>query len=197
MTALSALFPAGGAGVPYPSGVPILGPVPDALAAANVANTDYLLPFVPRSDVTIDALWWYRYDATASNIYMGLIDSSGNRLDDCSVDSDTTVGLHEISSTDFDLTAGSWYGIIINGSSSVIGGEPSANRTDNVTAQQAAYVSANPPPLSLFSGGTFPLTADRWVHPIKSRTNAAVPDPVTMSGFSGGTDHLLFGAVPA
>lgn len=197
MTALSTLFPSASGGTPYPSGVQIVGPIPDTVTAANLADTDYLLPFVPRADVTIDKLWWYRFDATAANIYMGMIDSSGNRLDDCAVDSDTTAGLHEISSTNFDLTAGNWYGIIINASAGVIGGEGSAARTDNIMSQQAAYIATNPLPLSIYSGGTFPVLAERFIQATKSRTNAAVPDPVTMSGFAGATDHLLFGAVPA
>lgn len=186
----------GGGGHPYPSGVPIIGPIPDQVGAANSSNTDYLLSFVPRADVTVDKLWWYRASATAGNIYMGVIDASGNRLDDCAVDSNTTIGVHEISTTNFDMVAGNWYGVIINGSAGVIGGEPSPSRSDTVNAQHAVYAMLNPPQLSMFSGGTFPLTSERWSMISRSRTNAAVPDPATMTGYNAGNDILLMGIVP-
>lgn len=198
MTALSSLIGGtDGGGHPYPSGVPIIGLIPDSISGANIADTDYLLPFVPRADLTVGKLWWYRANATAADIYIGVIDASGNRLDDCAVDNNTTIGLHEINTTNFDMTAGNWYGVVINASAAVIGGELNPSRGDVVTAQHAIYAMLNPVQLSMFSGGTFPTTPDRWPIITKGRTNSAIPDPVTMTGYSGGVDHLLLGVVPA
>jgi hypothetical protein len=198
MTDLSALGSGGGGNKPYPSGVPLIGPIPNNLATGLIAGHDYLLPFVPRADVTVDKLWWYRYSATAASIYMGLVDSSGNRLDDCAVDSDTTVGIHEVDTTNFDLTAGTWYGVIINPSASSVASGDQMGSTDQDLSAQIAYNYAHPMDIGLFASGTFPSSGRTLMTARKSRTAAAVADPTTMTGWAGNIGFIPFiGIVPA
>lgn len=197
MTALSTLVGGGGGGHPYPSGVHVGSRFVNAFAANGAINEDYLLPFVPRADVTVDKLWWVRTDATAGNIYMALVDRSGNRLDDCAVDSSTTTGVHEIESTNFDLTAGTWYGIILNQSVDTAAVDPLAAADEEVAAA-IAYANDHPLDFGLFTSGTFPSFGITAVTAIKSRTNAAVPDPLTMTGWSNTNARVpLMGIVPA
>jgi hypothetical protein len=197
MTALSSLFPSSSGMAPYPSGVGVIGPTINSVTNGSQANRKILLPFVPRADVTVDKLWWYRVLASAGNVYMGLVDQSGNRLDDCAVDSDTTVGLHEIDTTNFDLTAGTWYGIIINQSADVMAADTLA-ASDEVISHQMNYFHAHPPLLTLYTSGTFPTSVIGFAAPFKDVTAAAVPDPETMTGWSGAVSYApMIGIVPA
>jgi len=197
MTLSSTLFPAaGGGGVPYPAGTHILSPWPNTMATQSQVDQDILLPFVPRYDVTIDKLWYYRNASTAGNVYMGAYDNSGNLLSDCAVDSDTTIGLHEIDSTNFDLTAGNLYYWMFNQSAAVIGGDATGG-TDEENAFLNAYAHANPFDLAMFSGGTFPSNGRARCYASKTRTNAAPIDPITMSGWDVSTRVYIFGGVTA
>lgn len=197
MTALSTLVGGGGGAKPYPSGRPIVGAWPNAVAASNQVGIDYLKPFVPRADVTVDKLWWYRAAATSGNAYLGMVDASGNRLDDCAVDAVTTVGLHEVSTTNFDLTAGNLYYLIMNLSANNIAGGDTLGTTDEVLSAQAIFAKDEEIDLGIYASGTFPTSFQSAITAQKTRTNAAVPDPLTLTGWSGGARIMLFGAVPA
>jgi hypothetical protein len=191
MTALSTLFPASGGGVPYPSGkYELCSPVPTAFAdSPTIANTDYLFPYIPRSDVTVDSLWFQRRNTTAGSVALAMYDKNGNRLDDCAVDTDTTVGFHEISSTNFDLTAGELYYWLLNASAAVIEGD-SHTTSFNMIVQSNLVV-----PIvdgGLFSGGTAPTGAHQVISGKKTRTTAAPIDPLTMTGWSG-SDQVFHG----
>ena len=194
MTLISTLFPSGGGGVPYPSGVPVIDAIGDIISESPGAlGRDYLKAFTPRADVTVDKVWWWRHVATAANVYVGVYDNSGNLLSDCAVDADTTTGVHEVNSTNFDLTAGSLYYLAINQSAKVFGCDTTL-ATDEVLSFQLTVGSRED--LGLYSGGTAPPGARSWGAPYKARANAALLDPITMSGFTTHTLIISMGIVP-
>lgn len=181
MTTLSSLL--GASGAPYASGrfypLTILN---NFVANNGDANRDYILPFTPRADVTIDAVGWVRRSTAAANIYVGIYDATGSLLTDCAVDSETSTGLHEVSTTAVTLSGSTPYYALLNQSVSAI-----AN-IDAISTTGAAY------PLQLTGyaegfaklGGTYPSSPINFgsgVH-YKARTAAAPLSSLTMTGWT-------------
>jgi len=202
MTALSTLFPAAGGGVSVSMKsnrwYPIHQLMQLNLTGGMAANRDYLFPFIPRADVTVDEVGWIRANATAANVYVGIYDLSGNLLTDCAVDSGTGTGLRAVSTTAFDLTGGETYLMAANQSAAVINSDLAAN-TDNLFPNQ--YLGG----IMQFgwdtaSGASFPSS---FVHEqtsggiYKSRSNAALSDPLTISGCTNaGQSVVSMGLIP-
>ena len=119
---------AGGAGgaaalPPYFSGNTYLtAPIPPNFSSSSMyAHTDYMYPFSPREDVTIDGLIWYRGYGYTANVYRGIYNAAGTLITDCATDSTVATGIHEVSTTPVKLNAGELYWDVINQSASVAG----------------------------------------------------------------------------
>ena len=133
----SVLFPlGGGAAINYASGRYYQQhPIQRADTATTLvgANDICVVPFIPFNDVTVSEVGYWREGTTAADVYVGIYDASGTLLTDCAVDTDTTQGLHAVSTTNVDLTGGNKYYIAINQSAQVLQGTTpgSANVPDS------------------------------------------------------------------
>ena len=92
-----------------------------ALASSTeaTANRQYLIPMVPTSDFSIDAVCWNRGEATSGGVYIGIYDRASNLITDCAEDTDTTIGVHAVSTTEVDLVAGETYFLTLNASANI------------------------------------------------------------------------------
>jgi len=198
MTALSTLFPsAGGGSAPYPSAGYHsigLGDLANTWGASLSSNTDYLFPFVPRADVTVDSLYYLRR-FSGGDVALGMYDNSGNLLSDCALDSVTTAGYHEVATTNFDLTAGELYWWLINTSSaSAVTADFLATSDQCISGILSRSIEV---PGGMYSGGTAPTASNNRAGISKSRTNAIAPSTITMSGWDATTTIIVGGIVPA
>lgn len=191
---LSDLLASGSGGVPYPSGVPQSLRIPygyNTSSAASV-NRDWCQSFIARSDVTVDKLWWMRPTATAANVFLGLYDSAGNLLSDCAVDASTATGVHEVETTNFDLTQGELYHWMINTSAAVVSSYATSNSTS---------FPENQPNFEMFSWQHDPRMwnsqptspANLMGATYKTRTAATMPDPQTMTGWTASAVLIVGG----
>lgn len=183
------------AGINYPSNVPqIVSPLNSVAAVTSCAvNTDYLIPFLCRADVSVDAVWWQRGNTSAGNVYVGLYDADGTLLTDCAVDADTTAGFHSVSTTPVALTAGSLYYLAMNQSVQVVvcdngtgaDGELTYWLLNGVPAYDIRMTTTTPSGLNI-AAASFS----------KARTNAALPSTQTMNSWTLQDDRFLGGFVP-
>lgn len=183
------------AGINYPSNVPqIVSPLNGVAAVTACAvNTDYLIPFLCRADVSVDAVWWQRGNTSAGNVYVGLYDADGTLLTDCAVDADTTAGFHSVSTTPVALTAGSLYYLAINQSVQVVvcdsciitDGEYSYWLLNGVPAYDIRMTTSTPTGINM-AAASFS----------KARTNAALLATQTMNSWTLADDRILGGFVP-
>lgn len=194
MTALSQLI--GGAGnIAYPSNVPqIVSPLNNVGAVTACAvNIDYLIPFLCRADVNIDAVWWSRGNTSAGNVYVGLYDADGTLLTDCAVDADTTAGFHSVSTTPVALTAGSLYYLAMNQSVQVVVCD-SGIISD---AEYTYWLLNGVPAFDIRMTTTTPSGSNIATASFsKARTNAALPSTQTMNSWTLADDRILGGFVP-
>lgn len=94
---------------------------PGSSSGASVAaNRDYLLPFMVREAVRIDAVLHSRLTTTVGDIYTGIYDVDGMLLTDCAVDSVNTAGIHAVSCTPVTLSQGEVYYFCANSSAASI-----------------------------------------------------------------------------
>jgi hypothetical protein len=192
MTALSSLIGAF-AGVPYASDVPVYLAVLNNTGNTDYAiNQDHLLPFIPRADVTIDAVWWHRLSATVANVYVGIYDATGNLLTDCAVDADTTVGLHSVATTAVTLDAGQIYYLALNQSAAVVASDTVATADAEFSTQIAMRLPASDSRMST----TTPTSIRMAGGFDKARTAAALPATQTMTGWGYTSEVMLGGFVP-
>lgn len=199
MTALSSLLPASGfGGAPYLAGrfYPMCLPNQFNLTTGAAADRDYLLPFTPRADVTVDEVGWVRANTTAGNVYVGIYDSSGNLLTDCAVDSDTTAGLHAVSTTNVALSRGETYYLALNQSAAVANVDVTSTSDAEYTVQQMmGFLN-----VGFATDQTYGANAAEMTNAAsyKSRSNAALSDPLTLTGFTfDGNSMMHMGIVPA
>ena len=115
MTLASALY--GSQGAPYVSNraYPATANY-GANGNTHAADTLYLVPFVVRRAVTIDAVWWWRSLSTAANFYVGILEADGTVVTDCAVDSNTVAGLHSVATTPVRLVPTELYYHAVNAS---------------------------------------------------------------------------------
>lgn len=186
-----------GGGVAYPSGSYQsvgLGDYANSYGATLSPNTDYLFPFVPRADVTIDKLYYFRR-ASGGNVALGWYNNSGTRLDDVALDSDATAGYHERETTNFELSAGDLYWFLVNtNAASAVTSDLLSPTDQNVSA---ILTRAHGIPGGMYSGGVAPTGGVQAVGLIKSRTNAVAPSTITMSGWSASDDVVVGGIIVA
>ena len=183
MTALSTLVGGGGGGAnAWPSNSPHLFMVPNNMYnTQSHANYDMLCSFVPPSDVTIDSVDWFRSNTTTGNAYLGIYNAAGTLLTDCAVDSDATVGFHQVSTTNTDLAGGELYYWCLN-TSATIAGVDSMSASDAELIARIVSMDTQQPDFSII--GTLPSTGQLFSGLIrKSRTNAAFLSSLTMSGW--------------
>lgn len=201
MSTWEGVFPAaaggGGGGAPYVSGrfYPVSFNTQFQVSTGAEPNRDYLIPFVARTDVTVDAVSWVRSNATAGNVYVGIYDMSGNLLTDCAVGAVATAGLHSTPTTPVAITGGVTYYMAFNQSAQVVAATTSQVFTDfqylvGILATGFAADSIVTFPTSLVamvSGGMY-----------KARTNAALSNSLTMTGFENwGYTAATMGIIPA
>ena len=188
MTALSTLFPSGGSGAAalksnrwYP--IHMIDRL--NLTGGMSANRDYLFPFIPRVDVTVDEIGWVRANGSAADVYVGIYDLTGDLLTDCAVDSATGTGLHAVSTTPVSLTGGETYLMGVNQSAAVVNSDLVASG-DSIMPNQylSGIVQLG---FDTESGASLPasfsyeqLSAGIY----KTRSNAALSDPLSISGFT-------------
>jgi hypothetical protein len=184
----SELFASGGGGVDYPTSVPHWLRLPNNLTATLNAplNYDSLLPFVPRADVTVDTVNWIRASASAANVYVGIYNAAGTLLSDCAVDTDTTTGLHEVSTTAVNLVAGQLYYWCLNESVAVAACDVTAGSDPEYTPHYMSFLGA-PFDFSILS--SMPSSTRDVLGVVrKSRTADALLSSLTMSGFEATDD---------
>jgi hypothetical protein len=202
MTTLSTLFPAAGGGTIYPYVSNRWYPVTkvDSMnqTGGMSSGRDYLLPFMPRADVTVDEIGWVRATTGGANVYVGIYDTGGNLLTDCAVDSDTTQGLHAVSTTAVDLVAGTLYYLAVNQSATVVNSV--AMSTSTGTLQDAYLLGIMQVGFDTTNGGSLPSAFyDELATGVsyKARTTAALSDPLTLTGFTyDGDTAIHMGIIP-
>ncbi len=190
MVASSTLFSSASGGRNYGKGefVPVAH-LNNVNGATITANRDYLWPFSPQRDVTVGEVAYRRVATTAGNVYVGIYDEDGNLLTDCTVDSDTTAGIHAVSTTPVLLNGGGFYWMAANASAAVINGD--------------TVLSADDEPWPFFWNWGFFLDAgmdgssyqNRALY--KTRSNAALSDPLTISGFTQNNFVAQIGIIKA
>jgi hypothetical protein len=196
MTLASALYGSGGA-EKYRAGNLYLA-IPTPIEAASCSTgTDYIVPFIPRANMTLDRVAWYRDAGTAANVYVGLYSSAGVLLTDCAVDTNTTTGWHLVDTTDVALTANEFYWLCLNCSVDVVGvtSAYSANAAASIRPTYEAMIER----YGIAIGIGIADTDLRGVAQAKTRANAALLSTLTMSGFNlnqCGTPPIL-GVIPA
>lgn len=201
MTALSTLFPAaGGSSLTYVSNRMYFQNIATGLnlTGGMAANRDYLQPFVLMGDVTVDEIGWVRANATAANVYVGIYDSSGNLLTDCAVDADTTAGLHAVSTTAVALTEGTLYFLAVNQSAAVVNADTLADADLQIDTLAGLLLFRTG--FDTGSGASLPSSFLRQALTgaiYKSRSNAALSDPLTITGFTNAGDSAIsIGVIP-
>lgn len=188
-----------GGAVAWPSDVPHFFLTCESLSAASLPqqNYDILLPFVPPADVTIKSVNWMRVATNAANVYVGIYNNSGTLLTDCAVDTGTTTGLHEVSTTHTDLTAGNLYWYALNQSSSVANIDTRGTSDIDYHGVYNRFLAGQQPDFKIYSGGTAPTTSSQISGVMrKSRTNAALLSTITLSGFEATARSITAGVTP-
>ena len=201
MTALSTLFPAaGGSSLTYVSNRMYFQNIATALnfTSGMAADRDYLQPFVLMGDATVDEIGWVRAAGTAGNVYVGIYDASGNLLTDCAVDADTTVGLHAVSTTAVALTEGTLYYLAVNQSAAVVNADTLADGDLQIDVLMGLLLFRTG--FDTSSGPSMPASLMRQTVTgamYKSRSNAALSDPLTLTGFTNAGDSAIsIGIIP-
>lgn len=182
----------------YPSGQPFWFTLPNNLAGfRSKANEDILVPFIPPADVSIDSVDWIRNSTSAANVYVGIYDAAGTLLTDCAVDSVTTAGLHQVDTTNADLTGGNLYYWCLNQSSSVA-------VIDNYSAgdievEAAIHRFSRGEQVNLAMLSSLPSEARSLAYFVsKARTNAALLSSLTLTGWTASaSDIIAAGVTPA
>ena len=192
MTLTSALFGGGASAPSYRAGNLYLAVLAAQSGGVSVADRDYIIPFIPRVNMTLDRVGWYRDNTTAANVRVGLYSSAGALLTDCAVDTGTTVGWHLVDSTNVSLSANTFYWLCWNASADV-----AAAQSLDATAGSAGtpFVATDAAGLAL-GIGTGDANAG-GAGQFKARTNAALLSSLTMSGFAVATAVPMMGVVPA
>lgn len=144
-------------------------------------DTDWLVPFVVRQQITIDNVWWHRANTTAGNVYVAIYDQNGNLLTDCAIDANTTAGYHLVPTTAVTLYPGQVYYGMINPSALV------ASR-DSIAISSSYLQDFAPRTDMLATPNTDPSTRCYS----KARANAAPLVALTMSGWTA-TNLLMVG----
>lgn len=185
MTATSTLFSEGGSDLPYISNnVNFVSRCDIHSGATSLsANRDNMWPFQPRSDVTVKELAWHRLNATAANVYVGIYDNSGNLLTDCAVDSDTTAGMHMVTTTNTELTKGAQYWFCLNQSAQVAVSAQAYVDDVGVRPDFWRFQQQMGMDFDLYSTFRSYNINDGNGHMYKTRTTAALIDPQTMSSW--------------
>ncbi len=186
MTALSTLFPSSGGGaLPYISGnTHFVSRCDNPNSTSLSFNRDNMWPFVPRADVTVSDLAWHRYAATAADVYVGIYSGDGaSLLSDCAVDSATTTGMHIVSCTDFDLTAGELYWCCLNQSAQVAAGDFFGAFDEGTQVDAERFMAGMGINFDLYSTFRSYNMSDGNGHMYKARTTAALPASQTMSSW--------------
>jgi|21_taG_2_1085346.scaffolds.fasta_scaffold44132_2 hypothetical protein len=198
MTALSTLFPSVGGAVDYTSNIPIFAQFPSNWnTSAHSAGKDYFIPLQVRAEVTIDEVFWLRHATTAGNVYVGICDASGNVLTDCAVDSDTTIGLHAVSTTPVTLSPSTQYYLMFNSSVLNIGKADGGANADGEWPLQVAMAISNGINMDLFTGTNWAANANRIVGARSAtRANAAFPDPMTIGSWDYTATIFAIGVIP-
>lgn len=198
MTALSTLFPSAGGALDYTSGDAIFAQIPNNWnTSAHSANEDYFVPLQVRAEVTIDEVFWIRHAATAGNVYVGICDASGNVLTDCAVDSDTTIGLHAVSTTPVTLSPSTQYFLMFNSSVLNIAKTDGGASADGEWPLQVAMAMSNGFNMDLFTGTNWAAGLNRIVGARSaSRSNAAFPDPMTIGSWDYSSTIFAIGVIP-
>ena len=186
MTALSTLFPSSGGGaLPYISGnTHFVSRCDQPNSTSLQSNRDNMWPFVPRADVTVSDLSWHRINATAADVYIGIYSGDGSSLlSDCAVDNVTTTGMHIVSCTDFDLTAGELYWFCLNQSLQVAGSDFFGAFDEGTQIDAWRFSAGMGINFDLYSTFRSYNIGDGNGHMYKTRTNAALPASQTMSSW--------------
>jgi hypothetical protein len=196
MTLASALFGGGGGAAPYRAGNLYLANPQAISTGASVADTDYIIPFIPRVNMTLDRVAWYRDNTTAANVRVGLYSSAGTLLTDCAVDTNTVAGWHLVDTTNVSLQASEFYWLCWNASADCAGTQGA--RTQDAEANQRPPYSDMLDRFGLAVGiGTATNVDQRGVAQIKARTNAALLSTLTMSGWAETVNPIAMGVIPA
>jgi hypothetical protein len=202
MTALSTLVGGGGGQRPYASGGGIFPRWPETIHSTAVSlsvNTDTLVPFRPRVDVEISDIQFVRPVNTAATVYLAIYDSSGTRVSDAVSDAVTTTGMHTVSITNVTLTAETLYYIAVNQTVAVVSGDIAALA---VTQLDPSFISSvrntfeyDLINFDVFSGGSPPSDTTGAVCGVitKSRTAAAMPSSLTMTGWTAAAKLTALG----
>lgn len=177
MTLLSGLVGGVGGGVtPY-----IPGNLYHGLPAANngaaiTADRDYITPIQVRVETEIDAVIYRRMaGANAGTVYVGICDLAGNLLTNCSGDTDTTTGVHAVSTTPITLLPGVPY--------LGVGNSSAATLADTFSLSSGDYTA---------DLGLTPLGGLIGVGYWKSRTSAALLSTITLSSLTALTNAPFF-----
>lgn len=159
-------------------------------STALSTGKDYLVPFSPRANMTLDRVAWLRENSgTGSNVYVGLYSGAGVLLTDCAVDTNTSQGWHLVNTTNVALTANTFYWLCYNQSADVAYAQ-SSGTADTVASVRPAYEHlvrefGIATALGITSGGGDAL---HGVFASKSRSNAALLSTLVLSGWSEVTD---------
>lgn len=185
MTALSSILPSSGGDLPYVSGNTHFVSRCDNPATSSLSvNRDNMWPFVPRSDVTVSDLAWHRDAATAANVYIGIYSGDGaTLLSDCAVDADATVGMHVVSTTDFDMTKGELYWLCLNQSAQVAASDFFSDADEGTLIDGWRFGAGMGIDFNLYSTfRSYNINSGNG-HMYKARTTAALPSTQTMSSW--------------
>lgn len=186
MTRVSSLI--GGGGASYVAGK-VYQAIPDDIegAIASPINTDVIVPFIPRAAINLDKVVWYRDNATAANVYVGLYDAAGVLLTDCAVDTDTGTGWHLVGTTNVVLRVNQIYYLAWNGSADV-----AATHRVGAGSQRYLYFTERYG-IQTDLGLSFAGAAQ------KARTNAPLLSTLTLTGWANMASNaaILMGVVPA
>lgn len=186
MTDLSDLLGGGGSQRAYGSGGGIFPRWPDVMSFWLTAGRDYLVPFRPRANVEVSDIMWLRRSADVATVYLAIYNESGTRVSDAVSDTDTTIGMHEVSITNITLTADTLYYIAINttAASPVASHDISTSDALNGAFMREVLIGelVN---FDIYSGGTVPSGHEIVGASYKTRAAAAMPASLTMTGFAG------------
>lgn len=184
MTLATALYGGGGAtkyrpGNLYPQN-------PSGIdTTASAANYDYLIPWSPRANMTLDRVAWYRDNSSSANVRVGLYSSAGVLLTDCANDNNTATGWHLVDTTNVALTANTFYWLCWNSSADVAGTQVQATGTAIADIRPRFEELVFEYGLAVGMGAAPGVTMD-GPYLTKVRTNAALLATLVMSGWSTG-----------
>lgn len=184
-------FPApagGGLTLPYWTGrvyPAVVGPGGSTVTADN----DYIVPFTPRADVTVDKVAWYRTSGAAASVYVGIYSIDGTLLTDCANDFTNNIGWHGVETTNVDLLQGSLYWLALNASAGVAATAGASTGVYGSPGQ--AYTSVYG-----FAVNVGSATNTAGAAQLKPRTAGTLLSSLTMSGWGSSPNAALMGIIP-